>query len=70
MVFPHDNDTDQAFCSRCCEPCDDSPSVEAFELFGEVICPDCAAALFEAAEDAETLARANPLEPGFRRLDR
>ena len=25
---------------------------------------------YDVAEDAETLARANPIEPGFRRLDR
>lgn len=38
---------------------------EAFQLLGDQMQAEC-----DEAEDAETLARANPLEPGFRRLDR
>jgi len=34
-------------CSRCGET-DFSPNVEAFELSGETVCDDCAAAVFEA----------------------
>ena len=65
--FPRDPVTDASYCPECGEP-EVSPSIEAFEVFGEVMCADCAAQLFEAEEDADTLRLANPLEPGFRRL--
>ena len=40
--MPTDNDTDQTYCPRCGDPCDD-PDVEAFEVTGELYCRDCAA---------------------------
>lgn len=43
--LPRDHDTDQSFCPQCGEPCDTGPSVEAFELFGDVMCADCAAGM-------------------------
>lgn len=48
LRFPRDNVTDASFCPMCGEP-EASPSVEAFEVFGEVMCPDCAVQLFEDA---------------------
>jgi len=46
LCFPRDNDTDASFCPECGEP-EASPSVEAFEVYGEVMCQDCALQLFE-----------------------
>lgn len=37
---------DASFCPVCEEP-EMDPSVEAFEVFGEVMCADCACQLFE-----------------------
>ena len=44
--FPRDHVTDASFCPMCGEP-ETSPDVEAFEIFGETVCADCACALFE-----------------------
>lgn len=52
--FPRDHDTDASFCPHCGEP-EASPSIEAFEVFGEVMCPDCAAELFEDAGKSHIL---------------
>ena len=39
------------YCPECGDPDPDGlPSVEAFEEFGVVCCPECAAALFENEE--------------------
>ena len=39
------------YCPECGEPDPDGmPDVEAFEVFGVTVCPDCAAALFENEE--------------------
>ena len=46
LRFPRDEATDAHFCPQCGEPEVDA-SVEAFEVFGEVMCPDCACQLFE-----------------------
>jgi hypothetical protein len=46
LCFPRDHDTDASFCPECGEP-EASPSVEAFEVYGEVMCQDCALQLFE-----------------------
>lgn len=50
-MFPRDTATDQTFCPQCGEPCDDMPNTEAFEVFGEIMCADCAVTLFEAEGD-------------------
>lgn len=44
-VFPRDPITDASYCPACGEP-ETSPDVEAYEVFGEKVCPDCAAAMF------------------------
>jgi len=49
LRFPRDHDTDASFCPACGEP-ESDPSVEAFEVFGEVMCADCAVQLFEDAD--------------------
>lgn len=67
--FPRCRDTDEAYCPVCGEP-DPTPSVEAFEVFDAVCCIDCGEAMFAAEEEAEDRRLANPLEPGFRRIDR
>lgn len=43
--FPACRDTDETYCPRCGEP-DPDPSVEAFEVFGEAMCAECAADMF------------------------
>lgn len=50
--FPRCRDTDASFCPMCGEP-EVSPSVEAFEVFGEVMCADCASDLFRQSESAD-----------------
>ena len=37
-------------CPKCGEH-EADPSVEAFEVFGEIMCAECAASLFDTAED-------------------
>ena len=65
---------------QCCGDDDEfSPDVEAFEETGEILCALCWEAEQAKAEEAEQnrmrreeaddFRRANPLEPGFRRLD-
>ena len=66
-------------CQVCCETDEFSPNAEAFEETGEIMCSDCWEADQAKAEEAEQnrmrreeaddFRRANPLEPGFRRLD-
>ena len=48
LRFPRDEATDAHFCPMCGEPEVDA-IVEAFEVFGEVMCADCATQLFEDA---------------------
>lgn len=55
LCFPRDNDTDASFCPTCGEP-EVSPSVEAFEVFGEVMCANCAVQLFEDGGKSHILA--------------
>ena len=66
-------------CQICSETDEFSPNAEAFEETGEIMCGDCWEAEQARAEEAEQnrmrceeadyFRRANPLEPGFRRLD-
>jgi len=57
---------------QCCGDDEFSPDVEAFEETGEILCTLC----WEAEQgrmqrdEADDFRRANPIEPGFRRLDR
>lgn len=45
--LPTDGATGESFCPRCGEP-DPEVSVEAFEVYGDVMCVECADAEFEA----------------------
>lgn len=55
---------------QCCGDDDEfSPDVEAFEETGEILCTLCWEADQAAREEADDRRRANPIEPGFRRLD-
>ena len=67
-------------CQVCGDNDEFSPDVEAFEETGEILCTLCWEADQARSEEAEQnrmrreeaddFRRANPLEPGFRRLDR
>ena len=61
-------------CQRCGDDDEFSPVAEAWEDTGEIMCGDCWEAHCEAEiaadEEADDFRRANPIEPGFRRLDR
>jgi hypothetical protein len=46
IPFPCDEATGAHYCPMCGEP-EADVSVEAFEVFGEAMCPDCAVQLFE-----------------------
>jgi hypothetical protein len=52
MRFPRCNATDESYCGQCGEP-DPSPSVEAFEEFGETVCQDCGIAMLEEAAERD-----------------
>jgi hypothetical protein len=54
LRFPRDEVTDAHFCPMCGEPEVDA-SVEAFEVFGEAMCADCAVQLFEDAGQSHIL---------------
>jgi hypothetical protein len=49
-----------AQCESCGEA-DPDPSVEAFEVFGLIVCADCACELFEADDDYDW---ASPVDMG------
>ena len=52
MNLPTDSATGATFCPHCGEP-EPDVSVEAFEVFGLLVCPDCACELFEGEADDE-----------------
>lgn len=49
--FPRDHATDESYCGECGTP-DPTPSVEAWEVLGEVLCHDCGVAALEADAEA------------------
>jgi hypothetical protein len=55
-------------CQVCGDNDEFSPDVEAFEETGEILCSLCWEADQARAEEADDFRRANPIEPGFRRL--
>ncbi len=56
-------------CTTCGDDDEFSPDVEAFEETGRIVCTPCWASEAAADEEADDFRRANPIEPGFRRLD-
>ena len=49
--FPRCRATDESYCGECGTP-DPTPSVEAWEVLGEVLCHDCGVAALEADAEA------------------